>query len=275
MIELVRRTVPATGPWASWFPSGHPGLGALAEHVRATGHGRWWADRAVRPRAAAVSCAGQVILGGDPRVMAPRDLHPFAHGYIATPDRFLPLLGAAFDRVVPWERTVWVRDAPAPVRPPRRPVPGALLRRLSRAPSDAPAVRALGDGHAWIAATWGGAPGLVASGHAWGVFRDGRLLSVACTYFLGGRHEDVAVLTVPEARGRGLASVCVRALCADIAARGRVPSWTCSRDNHPSRALAAATGFRPVREYVHYAAGAPAGRVAPAGARPPAPAGSR
>ncbi|MFI9075743.1 hypothetical protein ACIGW8_04410 [Streptomyces sioyaensis] len=37
---------------------------ARAEHVRVTGTGRWWADRAVEPRAVAVACAGHASWGG-------------------------------------------------------------------------------------------------------------------------------------------------------------------------------------------------------------------
>ncbi|MFC5719931.1 GNAT family N-acetyltransferase [Streptomyces gamaensis] len=259
MIELPCHSVPAhRTPWRTWFPTGYPGLGSLTEHIRATGHGRWWADRPRNPRAGAVACAGHVLLGGDPRVLAPGALAPFARSYVAAPDRFLPLLGAAFVRLVPWERMVWVREdttgrtaAPA----------GTTVRPLTAA--DTPAVRALGTDLSWLAESWGGPAALAASGHTQGAFHDGRLLALACTYFLGGRYEDIAVATLPPARGRGLARACVTALSADITTRGRTPSWTCSRDNHPSRALAAATGFRLVREYVHYATGAaadPAGR---------------
>ncbi|MGW1199985.1 GNAT family N-acetyltransferase [Streptomyces sp. NPDC002536] len=243
--------VPAGGPWESWFPSGRPGLGSLTEHIRSTGTGRWWADDPRAPRAGAVGCAGHVLLGGDPRAVRPEDLAPLARSWFAAPDRFLPLLGAAFDRIVPWERMVWVRDGDAGRTP--VPSPGTRIRRLTGA--DADAVHSLGPDLAWITESWGGPYALAASGHCHGAFRDGRLLSLACTYFLGSRYEDIAVATAPEARGRGLARACVHALCADIASRGRTASWTCSRDNHPSRTLAAATGFRLVREYVHYAAG--------------------
>ncbi|WP_414168347.1 GNAT family N-acetyltransferase [Streptoverticillium reticulum] len=243
--------VPAGAPWESWFPSGRPGLGSLTEHIRSTGTGHWWADDPRAPRAGAVGCAGHVLLGGDPRALRPEDLAPLAHSWFAAPDRFLPLLGAAFDRIVPWERMVWVRDGGAGRAP--VPSPDIRIRRLTAA--DAKAVRALGPDLAWIAESWGGPHALAVSGHCRGAFRNGRLLSLACTYFLGSRYEDIAVATAPEARGRGLARACVHALCADVASRGRTASWTCSRDNHPSRALAAATGFRLVREYVHYAAG--------------------
>ncbi|PAU47088.1 GNAT family N-acetyltransferase [Streptomyces albireticuli] len=251
------------GEWASWFPPGMPGLGALPDHVRFTRTGRWWADRPSSPRAAALTCAGYTLMGGDPRAVPPEALAPLAHGYFAVPDRFLPLLGEAFERVVPWERMLWVRGDSAPVT--TRPVTGVkvTVRRLTGA--DALAVRGLGPDLSWIAGTWGGPGGLAASGLCWGAFREGRLLSLACTYFRGSLYEDIAVATRPEERGRGLATACVHGLCADITARGTLPTWTCSRHNDPSRRLAAGAGFRLHREYVHYAVGAsavPSGRQA-------------
>ncbi|MFI5980363.1 GNAT family N-acetyltransferase [Streptomyces sp. NPDC051555] len=85
---------------------------------------------------------------------------------------------------------------------------------------------------------WGGPEQLVASGLGWGAFHRGRALSLACTYFLGSRYEDVTALATPRQPPPVLALACVTALCEDIAARGRTPSWTCSRDNRPSRLLA-------------------------------------
>lgn len=254
------RTAPAARARHPWFPAGRPGVGALPEHAARTGLGTWWTDHPLRPRAAAVSCAGYAVLAGNPRTTAPGDLAHLAHCYVVTPDVFLPVLGRAFTRIVPWERMIWAYDAPAPAA---RQGPGLLVRPL--VPADAPAVRALGPDLAWLADSWGGPAGLAASGHGWGAFRNGCLLSLACTFFAGGRYEDIAVATLPAERGQGLATACVRALCADITARGRIPSWTCSRDNHPSRHLAAKSGFQPIHTYVHYALGAPL-----AGTRPPA-----
>ncbi|KNB53265.1 hypothetical protein AC230_06755 [Streptomyces caatingaensis] len=250
--------VPAAEPWTSWFPAGRPGPGALAEHVRTTGHGRWWADRPAGPRSAAVTCARHAVLAGDPRTTDPAGLAGLAHHYVLAPDRFLPVLGAAFERIVPWERMIWVRHGPGRAA---RPAPAVRIRRLTT--TDAPAVRDLGAGLAWITESWGGPAGVAAPGRAWGAFRGDRLLSLACVHFTGSRYEDLAAATRPAERGRGLATACVTALCTDVAARGRLPSWTCSRDNHPSRRLAAAAGFRPERRYVHYAVGAAVGPVVP------------
>lgn len=231
------------------FPVGAPGPATLAEHVAAGGAGRLWADRAVHPRALAVECAGHVLLRGDPAALAPGALEPFAGRYVEAPERFLPLLGASCGPVVAWERLVYVRQE-APVAAPRPPR-GVSVRRLVAA--DAPDLAALDDGSAWIHASWGGPVGLAASGYGWGAFHKGRLAAVACSYFVGGAYEDIAVVTTPDQRRRRLALACVAGLCADVAARGRGAGWSCSRHNRPSRLLAWNAGFRLVREYTHYA----------------------
>ncbi|MFG2628144.1 GNAT family N-acetyltransferase [Streptomyces sp. NPDC048473] len=246
-IQIPSHSLPAL---ARWFPAGAPGPAALAEHVLRTGAGHWWADRAVEPQAVAVSCADHVLLRGDPRAIAPGSLAPLAGSYIEAPDHFLPALGASFGRIVPGERMVYVHRAPA-TSPAPRPPRGVTVRRL--VPEDARALAALGPDAAWLHAGWNGPSGLAASGLGRAAFHKDRILAVACTYFLGSAYEDIACFTVPEHRRRHLAHACVADLCADIAARGRTPSWSCSRGNRPSRLLAWTSGFRLEREYVHYA----------------------
>ncbi|MGE7384388.1 GNAT family N-acetyltransferase [Streptomyces sp. NPDC004126] len=249
MIEIGPQHVPTL---SRWFPTGSPGLGALPEHVLTTGTGRWWADRPDRPRVLAVSCAGHVLLRGDPGALAPYALARFADHCVETPPRLWPALGSAFQRVVPWERMLYVHRAEVPVSLPRPPR-GVTVRRLT--PADGPALAGLRSENAWVHASWGGPAGLAASGHAWGALAKGRLLSVACTYFLGSGYEDIAVVTVPDRRRERLALACVAGLTADIKARGHTASWCCSRDNRPSRLLAWTAGFRLTREYVHHATG--------------------
>jgi GNAT superfamily N-acetyltransferase len=250
MIEMLPPRLPAV---SRWFPAGGPGAAALAEHVLATGSGHWWADRVIQPRAVAVGCAGHVLLRGDPRALSPRSLAPLAGSYVGAPARFLPLLGQAFDRVIPWERMEWVRHEQGRRVPP--PPDGVTVRRLTA--DDAPALAVLDDTMAWIHDSWGGPAGLAASGFGWAAFAGGRITAVACGYFLGSAYEDIAVVTHPDHRRGGLALACVTALCAETAIRGHTPSWTCSRDNRPSRLLAWAAGFRLVREYVYFATGRP------------------
>ncbi|WP_443057785.1 SDR family NAD(P)-dependent oxidoreductase [Streptomyces sp. NBC_00724] len=262
MIELLPHRLPAL---SRWFPAGAPGPAALAEHVLTTGIGRFWADHAVQPRAIAVDCAAHVLLRGDPGALVPAELAPLGSRYIEAPARFLPVLGASFDRIMPWERMVYIRQE-EPTSLARTPK-GVTVRRITAA--DADSLAALGPGAAWIHASWGGPAGLAGSGHAWGAFHQGEAVAVACTYFLGSAYEDLAVVTAPDHRRRQLALSCVTALCADVTARGHTPSWSCSRHNRASRLLAWNAGFRLVREYVHHATGAPAVRGMP-GTRIPA-----
>ncbi|MFI9757567.1 GNAT family N-acetyltransferase [Streptomyces sp. NPDC051963] len=253
MLELSPDHLPAL---TRWFPAGTPGPAAIGEHVLATGVGRWWADRPVRPRVVATSCAGYVVLRGTPDVLAPEDLAPLAGSRIDAPERFLPALGAAFERLTPWERMIWTRQTePQPAAVPF----GITLRRLE--PADTDALEDLGPDASWLSASWGGPLGLAASGHGWATLsRKGRILAVACTYFRGSSHEDVAVFTAPDHRRHRLALACVNALCEDISARNRTPSWNCSVLNRAGRLLAWTAGFRLVREYVHYAVGSPVSR---------------
>ncbi|MFF3152009.1 GNAT family N-acetyltransferase [Streptomyces sp. NPDC057910] len=267
MIELA---LPQLASLVAQLDATEPGPSALAEHVLTTGNGHALADRAGRPRVLALDCARHVLLRGDPDSLEPGDLAPLAHRRIDAPASFLPFLADAFDQVVPRERMVYVRQQPAaPPRPPRT----VTIRPLTS--SDAPALAALPADSAWIHASWGGPSGLARSGHAWGAFRQERLLALACTYFRGAAYEDIAVFTAPGRRHQRLAPHCVLALSRDITARGRGVSWTCSRHDRPSRLLAWTAGFRLVREYVHYASGAAVtdGDRAPDECRGPARAG--
>lgn len=224
---------------------------ALAEHALATGHGRWFADRSAEPRVLAVACGGHALLRGRAGVLRAQDVRPLASGYVEAPAHFVPVMRAAFTRLDPWERMVYVHEEPArPARPPH----GVTIRPLTA--EDAEALAALGPQAQWIHGTWGGPHGLAGSGAARGAFHHDRLLALACTYVLGSRYEDVAVFAAPGHRRRHLALACVNALCEDIADRGRTPSWTCSRDHRPSRLLAWHAGFRLRQEYVHHATGA-------------------
>jgi GNAT superfamily N-acetyltransferase len=224
-----------------WLLPDRPGQ-LVGLHVLHTGHGTGWADRWPDPRAVAVETGGNWALLGDPGALRPSDLAARVTGFVAAPERFAPLLRAAFpgdDQ--PWDRVVLV--LPGEPHRPRR--PAAAVRRLG--PADAPALAGLGEEIGWIASTWGGGAGLAAAGVAWGAFVDGRLAALACPFFVGERYEDLGVATEPVFRGRGLSGVCAAAVCDDVRGRGRTPTWTTSPDNAASLRVAGKLGFAPAR----------------------------
>ncbi|GAA3903713.1 hypothetical protein GCM10022244_12380 [Streptomyces gulbargensis] len=243
---------PAHQPPASAraFPVGAPGSATLPEHVLATGHGTWWTDRAVRPRAIAVTNGRHALLAGDPTALAPADLAPLAGHCVEASARFLPVLAAAFDLMHPWDRMLYVQRADAAVAPVPR---GTTVRRLHA--EDGPALASAGLTLGVDFTTWGGPEGLARSGHGWAAFRKNRVLAVAWSRFAGSRYEDVACATDPGERRQHLALACIAGLTTDIAARGRTATWSCSRENRASRLLAWTAGFRLLHEYVHHTTG--------------------
>jgi GNAT superfamily N-acetyltransferase len=233
------RDVPAAAVKALFIPE-RPGP-LVHPHVAFTGAGRCRAD-GNPARSAVVESGGNVACRGEPAVV------PGLIGLVEAPLEWEPALRAVAGVAV-WDRIIAVLpDGAEPAG--RHPV-----RRLM--PSDVASLDALDPSLAWISATWGSHAALAASGMAWGAFDDGRLVSVAASFFVGTAHEDIGVVTDPGHRGRGLSTACCAALAADIRARGRRPTWTTSPDNTASRAVAAGLGFVHARDDVLYAVGVP------------------
>jgi RimJ/RimL family protein N-acetyltransferase len=232
---LIPLTPAQLGTMERWLAPERPGP-LVAQHVARTGYGSCLADRWPDPRALIVETGGNYTLAGNPAVLDPADLADRVTGFVEAPPAFLPLLRRAVDDVVEWPRVVFALTGPPRVSFGQREV-----RRLE--PGDADHLSRLSDELSWIAKTWGGPTGLSASGTAWGAFVAARLVAVACPFFVGGKYEDLGVVTEPEFRGLGLSSACAAGVCADVLRRGRTPSWTTSPDNAASLRVAAKLGF--------------------------------
>jgi GNAT superfamily N-acetyltransferase len=227
---------------AELFARERPGP-MIHAHITATGLGRCRADRVRDPRTALAELpGGNVACRGEPLIV------PDLRGFVEAPPAWVSALRATGEFGV-WDRIVAVLPDGAD------PVVRRRVRRLTAA--DTPGLAALEPSLGWISETWGGRPGLAASGMAWGAFHDGRAVAIAAAFYVGRAYEDVGVVTEPGHRGRGLSTACAAALVGDIRARGRRPSWTTSPDNTASRAVAARLGFVPVRDDVLYAVGIP------------------
>lgn len=232
-----------------WLAVERPGPDAILAHVAGTGHGRAWVDRWPDPAAVLVETGGNYLLVGRPSAVSPGTLRPLVHGYLAASPDFDDVLEAAFPDRARWDRIVYRFPAGATV-----PAEPAGATRILR-PADLPAVEALSTEAGWVSKTWSGPAGLVASGHAYGAFVDGRLAAVTCTFFRGARHADAGVVTEPALRRRGLGLAAARAWCAGAVAAGFVPTWTTSTDNAASRRIAERLGLTLVRQDVLHAIG--------------------
>ena len=222
----------------NWFLPDRPGP-LVGLHVLQTGHGACFVDRWPGPRAVLAECAGNYALVGDPEALTYGGLQLRLAGFVDAPDAFEPLLRLAFPMLTVWPRVI-LEWQPSTIAA-QVPSAGAGVRRLTS--NDAAAVRELSPEVTWLAKTWGGLTGLAASGYAWGAFAEGRLVSLACSFFVGERFEDVGVATEPGYRGRGLAHACASGLCRDIRDRGRRPSGSTSPDNTASLRVAEKMGF--------------------------------
>lgn len=245
---MLRLTPQQTATLRHWFLPDRPGP-LIGLHLIQSGHGTCWVDRWPEPRALYVDTARNGSLVGDPGVLTPALIREVVAGFVEAPPAFVPLLTATFPELIVWDRVIYsLSRAPTYTTPAH-----VTVRRLTAA--DADHLARLSDESSWISKTWGGAVGLAASGYAWGVFAGGRLAAVANSFFLGDRYEEIGVVTEPEFRGQGLSVACAGRLCAEVHARGHIPSWTTSPDNVASRRVAEKLGFAFERNDVLYVIG--------------------
>lgn len=245
MIEISRAQVEMI---SSWFQPETPGP-LPGPHFLRTGVGHAWVDRWPDAQALIVETNYNYTMHGDPAAVDPQSLTTIMAGFVAAPPDFVPLLDATFPTLVKWPRMIGILpDSPIPPPP-----TSAELRRFSLA--DADDLDNLSAESVWVSQTWGGGRALAQSGYGWGAWVNGKLASLACTFFLGSAHEDIGVITEPAYRGKGLSTACVYALCLDIIARRRKPTWATSPDNKASWRVAEKLGFVHVRDDWLYVVG--------------------
>jgi GNAT superfamily N-acetyltransferase len=226
----------------SWFSPERQHLITL--HILNTGNGQCFVDRWPEPRVLLSSIGRLCSLSGDPNAITPANLRERLGGIVHASSRFLPLIKTVFPDVRSIDRVILeLQEKPAIL-------PEVDLRRVEA--SGAGILEHLDPDLHWIANTWGGLPGLAASGCAWAAFIDGKAVSLAATFLSADRIEDIGVVTNSAYRGLGLAPQCAAALCQDIQSRGRRPSWTTSHDNRASIRAAEKLGFKFVGPDVLY-----------------------
>jgi GNAT superfamily N-acetyltransferase len=253
---MIQLTPHQTTTLKKWFLPDQPGP-LVGLHVIHTGNGTCFVDRWPNPRAVLMETGGNYSLAGDPETLKAADLKGRISGFVEAPEQFVPLLRATFFNMEMWDRVILELQTKPRFLLPR----DQLVHRLG--PPDSHHLRRLSPEVAWIGKTWGGLSGLASSGYAWGAFVDDQLVSVACTFFMGERYEDLGVVTEPGYRGLGLSVACAGALCEDILGRGRQPSWSTSPDNIASLRVAEKLGFSIQRRDRLYVVGISVPKPAP------------
>ncbi len=81
-----------------------------------------------------------------------------------------------------------------------------------------------------------------------GAIRDGHIVAIAQNYGLSAQYGDVGVATLPNYRGRGLATAAASIVARWLQENGRIPVWSCGEDNQASLRVAQKLGFRQVSQ---------------------------
>jgi RimJ/RimL family protein N-acetyltransferase len=90
---------------------------------------------------------------------------------------------------------------------------------------------------------WASDERMLEEGVVAGAVSEGRLFAIAYTSALGPKHADVAVSTLKEWRGYGLATAAASLVVGKVQEQERVPVWSCGEDNHASLGVAHKLGF--------------------------------
>ena len=236
MIRLDKEQAATLRPW---FLPEKPGK-LLGLHVINTGHGSCWVDRWPNPRGVLVNSGLDYFLAGGTDALDGRTLRQITGWVDVANDSLLRILREERQHLVPDDRLVLelVGKANRGTTPS---LESSTIRPLL--PGDTGHLDGLSAEISWIHNSWGGAEGLAASGHSWGAFVNGRLASVACTFYVGDEYEDVGVVTEPEYRGLGLSAACAAEVCDSVMSRGRRPTWLVSSQNPASLRVAQKLGF--------------------------------
>ena len=98
---------------------------------------------------------------------------------------------------------------------------------------------------------WASAGQLLEEGIVAGAVAEGRLVAIAYTSARSRKHADVAVSTLKEWRGLGLATAAASLVAEEVQRVGQVPVWSCGEDNIASLRVARKLGFAEIGKRVY------------------------
>ena len=221
-----------------WFLPERPGR-LLGLHIITTGCGSCWVDRFPNPTGVLVHSGFDYFLVGAPQAFKSRDIRGMVGWVDIADESLMHALDKYHSKIITEDRVALELTTP----PAGVPLEHYHIRPLR--PEDARHLESLSPEIDWISRSWGGPSGLANSRRSWGAFDHERLVSVACSYYVGNCYEDVGIVTEPDLRGRGLSAACAAKICQDIIGRGHRPSWLVASTNTASLRVAHKLGFSP------------------------------
>jgi GNAT superfamily N-acetyltransferase len=103
----------------------------------------------------------------------------------------------------------------------------------------------------WVSSFWATFEDFTRTGFGFCVLEEDVVVSWCLTVFASRDQRELGLATVPEYRGKGLATATAAACLAHCLAQGYTPHWHCWEDNRPSQLVAEKVGFTdPVRYQV-------------------------
>jgi len=102
-------------------------------------------------------------------------------------------------------------------------------------------------GEKWLWKFAGTPAGLIENCDNFGVFKEGKLVSISSVFTSSRRYDDIAVATHPAYRGKGYALLCAGALTGWLLKRGRKPVWNTSPENIASMKIPFSLGYREIK----------------------------
>lgn len=212
----------------------------MGSHVLNTGQGMIYTDRWPAPQVVVAKSGMNCEMAGDPTFLDLTWLKENVRGCISMPEKFEPIVNAVIPVHEMWERVIFIYY--------RKIVPIVseeyIFRELTM--EDVVGLEGLEPDLQWISNTWGGHAGLAKSGFAWGASLEEKIVSVACSFFVGKQYEAIGVITQSNYRRQGLSTASISKLIGDIVRRGKEPTWTTSLDNEGSLATAKLLGFQEI-----------------------------
>lgn len=100
--------------------------------------------------------------------------------------------------------------------------------------------------------SWSNTTSFLEQGVGFCVVVEGKVVSIAFSWFIGNGKVEIGVNTLPAFRKKGLARIVSQQMISYCIEHGLEPVWSCVKENISSQRLALSLGFEPEGEIYYY-----------------------